>query len=101
MAEQIMQAGSIGSVIIDCGYNIDEAVDNGADVAGSLIKKMALPDSDYNDALLNATGQRNWLFWGWCCRSRSIACSAFIFIKRVSRQRTWLWLQEVSRPCSK
>src|SRR5207245_10527575 len=26
--------------------------------------EMALPDSDYNDALLNATGQRNWLFWG-------------------------------------
>ena len=25
---------------------------------------MALPDSDYNDALLNATGQRNWLFLG-------------------------------------
>src|SRR5256885_986904 len=26
--------------------------------------EMALPDSDYNDALLNATGQRNWLFLG-------------------------------------
>src|SRR5437762_11065384 len=25
---------------------------------------MELPDSDYNDALLNATGQRNWLFLG-------------------------------------
>src|SRR5438874_11316849 len=25
---------------------------------------MALSDSDYNDALLNATGQRNWLFLG-------------------------------------
>src|SRR5205814_8622537 len=25
---------------------------------------MALPDSDYNDALLNATGQRNWLSLG-------------------------------------
>src|SRR2546430_6860083 len=25
---------------------------------------MALPDSDYNDALLNARGQRNWLFLG-------------------------------------
>src|SRR5215467_629679 len=25
---------------------------------------MEYPDSDYNDALLNATGQRNWLFLG-------------------------------------
>ena len=25
---------------------------------------MEFPDSDYNDALLNATGQRNWLFLG-------------------------------------
>src|SRR5205809_7773683 len=28
------------------------------------LSEMALPDSDYNDALLNATGQRNWLFLG-------------------------------------
>jgi hypothetical protein len=31
---------------------------------------MALPDSDYNDALLNATGQRNWLFLGLVFRAR-------------------------------